>query len=174
MSGVPGLRGAEHIGLTVPDMAAAVDFFTRVIGCHFVLDGGRVADPALMRDVLGVDPEASMQWCFLRCGAGPNIELFEYDAPDQEPFPPRNSDIGGHHIAFYVDDMATAVAHLRGEGVEIMGDVQFIHHGPASGSQWLYFRAPWGLQLELVSYPAGKGPQGGTARRLWHPAHPDR
>lgn len=174
MSGLPGLRGAEHIGITVPDMAKAVDFFTRVLGCDFVLDGGRVADPALMREVLGVDPSATMHWAFLRCGAGPNIELFVYNAPDQVPQPPRNSDIGGHHIALYVDDMVTAEAHLRDNGVEIMGAVQHITEGPAAGSRWLYFRAPWGLQLELVSYPAGKGPQGGPARRLWHPGHPDR
>jgi len=28
--------------------------------------------------------------------------------------------------------------------------------GLNEGQRWVYFRAPWGLQLELVSYPNGK------------------
>ncbi len=28
--------------------------------------------------------------------------------------------------------------------------------GPAAGNRWIYFLAPWGMQFELVSYPAGK------------------
>lgn len=172
--GLPGLRGAEHIGLTVPDLDAAVDFFVRVLGCEFVFDGGRFGDPAMMRDNLAVSPEATLRYVFLRCGHGPNFEVFEYSAPDQATRVPRNSDVGGHHIAFHVDDVAAAVAHLRREGVTILGEPHFIADGPASGSTWVYFLAPWGLQFELCSYPDGKGPEGGPARRLWHPAHPER
>ncbi len=39
--GLPGLAGGEHIGITVPDLQLAVDFFVDVIGCDFVFDGGR-------------------------------------------------------------------------------------------------------------------------------------
>jgi catechol 2,3-dioxygenase-like lactoylglutathione lyase family enzyme len=173
-AGLPGLRGAEHVGLTVPDLDAAVDFFCRVIGCAFVFDGGRFADPALMRRQLNVDPAASFRYGFVRCGRGPNLELFEYAAPDQAKMPPRNSDVGGHHLAFYVDDLDAALAHLRAHGVAILGDPVAITEGPAAGSTWIYFLSPWGLQLELVSYPEGKGPPGGPARGLWHPAHPER
>jgi glyoxylase I family protein len=44
--------------------------------------------------------------------------------------------------------------------------------GPAEGQRWLYFRAPWGMQFELVSFPAGKAYEAAAARRLWHPGHP--
>ncbi len=30
---LPGLRGIEHVGLTVPDLDAAVRFFVDVLGC---------------------------------------------------------------------------------------------------------------------------------------------
>ena len=30
---------------------------------------------------------------------------------------PRNSDIGGHHVALYVDDLDAAIEHLRAHGV---------------------------------------------------------
>lgn len=170
--GLPGLRGTEHIGLTVPDFDAAVDFFVRVIGCNFILDGGTYADPDFMERQIGVDRQARFRWGFVRCGNGPNFEIFEYSAPDQAEAPPRNSDIGGHHLAFYVDDIEAAVAHLKAHGVTVQGDIQRIDEGPAAGSLWIYFRSPWGLQMELVSYPNGKGPEDSPARRLWHPGKP--
>ena len=46
------------------------------------------------------------------------------------------------------------------------------HQGPSAGQTWVYFRAPWGMQFELVSYPAGKGYEQETDRRLWSPVHP--
>jgi glyoxylase I family protein len=54
-----GVRGVDHVGLTVPDLDVVHDFFTRVLGCEYLY-------------------------------------------------------------------------------------------------RWVYFRSPWGLQLELVSYPGGK------------------
>ena len=29
--------------------------------------------------------------------------------------------------------------------------------GPSAGQTWVYFLSPWGMQLELLSYPQGKG-----------------
>ena len=173
--GLPGLRGPEHIGITVPDLDQAVDFFTRVIGGELVFDGGSFGgDPEFMTRQLNVDPRAALSYCFVRCGNGANFEIFEYDVPEQHPDPPRNSDIGGHHIAFYVDDIHAAVAHLQTHDIRILGDVQVIDDGPAAGSRWVYFLAPWGLQLELVSYPEGKAYERAAKTLLWHPGHPAR
>lgn len=169
MTGLPGLRGLDHVGFTVPDMAAAIAFFTDVLGAEFILDGGVVEGASAMRDRLGVDPAARCRWCFLRLGTALNLELFEYTAPDQRREPPKNSDAGGHHLALYVDDMAVAVAHLREHGLAVMGEPETIAAGPAAGGQWVYVLAPWGLQLELCSYPMGKGPADGPARRLYDP-----
>ena len=173
--GIPGLAGPEHIGITVPDLETAKAFFIDVIGCELVFDGGASGhDPELMSTSLGVHPDAELRYCFLRCGNGSNFEVFEYATPDQRTDPPRNSDIGGHHIAFYVDDITAAVAHLEAHGVTVQGDVNCISEGPAAGSAWVYFQAPWGLQLELVSYPGGKAYEACAPVRLWHPRHPER
>ena len=32
--GLPGLKGTDHIGFTVPNLDEAVDFFVNVIGCE--------------------------------------------------------------------------------------------------------------------------------------------
>jgi catechol 2,3-dioxygenase-like lactoylglutathione lyase family enzyme len=33
---IPGLRGGDHVGITVPDMAQAHAFLTGVLGCEHV------------------------------------------------------------------------------------------------------------------------------------------
>lgn len=170
--GLPGLRGPDHVGLTVPDLQEAVRFFVEVIGCEPFYELGPFADAGTnwMQDHLGVHPRAEIPSIrVLRCANGANLELFEYRAPGQATAPPRNSDIGGHHLAFYVDDMAAAVAHLRAHGVTILGEPTPMVGGPSAGETWVYFLAPWGLQLELVSYPGGKAYESDFAGRLWDP-----
>ena len=112
---IPGMRGHDHTGITVPDMKQAVDFFTEVVGCKKAMSFGPFADDkgTFMQDLLGVDPKAVIEEITLvRCGYGSNIELFKYTAPDQKDLTPKNSDIGGFHIALYVDDVAAAKAYL--------------------------------------------------------------
>ena len=173
--GLPGLRGAEHIGFTVPDLEQATAFFVEVIGCDAVYDlGPFAADDDWMQAHLNVHPRAVMKKLrFFRCKFGPNFEVFEYQAPDQNLQPPRNSDVGGHHLAFYVDDMEAALAYLRAKGVTILSEPTRSKNASA-GQTWVYFLSPWGMQFELVSYPGGKAYESQTNLRLWHPAHPER
>jgi catechol 2,3-dioxygenase-like lactoylglutathione lyase family enzyme len=172
--GLPGLRGTDHIGFTVPNLEEAVDFFVNVIGCEpFYEIGPMRADDEWMTTYLGVHPRAVVRRLrFLRCAHGSNFEVFEYEAPEQRRAQPLNSDVGGHHLAFYVDDIHDAVAHLRSRGVRVMGEPTVRTTGPSAGQAWVYFLAPWGMQFELVSFPNGKGYEGETDRRLWHPADP--
>lgn len=173
MTGIPGLRGAEHIGFTVPDMDQAHDFFVNVIGCEFVYElGPWVRDDDWFAEHLNVNPRSVIRRLrFYRCNFGPNFEVFEYESPEQNSTPPRNSDVGGHHIAFYVDDLDAAVEYLRGQGVQILGEPT-ASSGASAGQRWVYFLSPWGMQFELVSYPGGKAYEGDAPVILWHPANP--
>jgi len=173
--GLPGLRGTDHIGLTVPDLDEAIDFFVNVIGCEPFYELGPFsdADGDWMQTHLNVHPRAVMRRLkFLRCRNGSNYELFEYESPDQVKEPPKNSDVGGHHLAFYVDDFDAGLAHLKAHGVTILGEPTVRTAGPSGGQTWVYFLAPWGLQLELVSFPNGKAYEQDYEHKLWHPAHP--
>lgn len=173
---LPGMRGSDHFGMTVPNMAEAVDFFVKVIGCEasFNLGAFKFEDD-WMKVHLNVDPRAEIKrFRMVRCGYGTNLEIFEYAAPKQSSQPPRNSDIGGHHIAFYVDDMDKAVAYLKASGIKVLGDPSTFKEGPAAGLTWVYFLAPWGLQLELVSYPKGRAYEKDAKRLLWDPRAPAR
>jgi catechol 2,3-dioxygenase-like lactoylglutathione lyase family enzyme len=173
---VPGLRGIDHAGLTVPDMDQAVAFFTEVIGCRVVTSFGPFRDDegSFMTDLLDVHPRAVIERItLLRCGDGSNLELFQYRAPEQAQSPPRNSDIGGHHLAFYVADIEAAAADLRARGVRTLMGPFAVTEGPAAGQSILYFLAPWGLQLELISYPSGMAYEAGAETVLWAPHQPN-
>ncbi|MER9116650.1 VOC family protein [Mesorhizobium sp. M0185] len=176
-SSIPGMRGHDHTGVTVPDMEQAVDFFTEVVGCKKAMSFGPFADDkgTFMQDLLGVDPKAVIEEITLvRCGHGSNIELFKYTAPDQKDLRPRNSDIGGFHIAFYVDDIAAAKAYLDGKGVKTRMGPLPVTEGPAAGQTILYFQAPWGLQLEAISYPNGMAYEKDAETVLWSPKNPEK
>ena len=175
-AGIPGLRGTDHIGFTVPNLEEAVDFFVNVIGCEMSYELGPFSsDDEWMATHLDVHPRAVMNKLrFLRCKFGPNFEVFEYSSPDQNLQQPRNSDVGGHHLSFYVDDFDTALEYLKGKGVRILGEPTVRNAGPSGGQTWVYFLTPWGMQLELVSFPKGKAYENDTAMRLWHPAYPDK
>jgi glyoxylase I family protein len=171
--GIPGLRGTDHIGVTVPDLDEADRFFVDVLGAEQIYTlGTKQADDDWMHVHLGVDSRTIIREIrFYRLGNGTNFEVFKYEAADGQKPQPSNSDIGGHHVALYVDDMTAAVAYLHAHGVETMGDPTASKQA-AEGQHWLYFRSPWGMQFELVSFPAGKAYEATAPVKLWHPSHP--
>lgn len=173
-AGIPGLRGTQHLGITVPNVEEAKEFFTNVIGCESFYSIGPFGpfEDNWMTENLNVDKKAVIKTAHLmRCGNGPSLEIFEYTAPDQRKQPPRNSDIGGHHLAFYVDDMAAAVKFLEEKGIKILGKPHTFTETGMSGLTWVYFMAPWGMQLEIVSFPFGQGYEKETGRRMWDPRY---
>ena len=155
--GLPGLTGFDHVGFTVPDIEQATAFLVDVLGCERLYDLAPIRGRGVwMHEHLNVDPAAEVrQLRFFRCGASPVFEVFEYWAPDQAEIGPRNSDVGGHHIALYVRDIDAAVRYLRDAGVDVLGEPT-ASAGPHLGQRWVYFLAPWGAQFELVSYPDGR------------------
>lgn len=171
----PGMRGMDHVGITVPDMDQAIGFFTDVLGCAKATSFGPFRDDegSFMQDLLAVHPRSVInQIALMRCGHGSNIELFDYFAPDQQDAIPRNSDIGGHHLAFYFDDIAATKAYFDANGIRTLLGPLPVDQGPAAGQTILYFFAPWGLQLEAISYPDGMAYEAGSDTVLWSTRKP--
>ena len=171
--GIPGIRGTDHIGFTVPDLDAAEQFLVDILGCERVYTlGSKQSDEDWMQTHLGVHPRTVIHEIrFFRLAHGANFEVFLYEAADGQAPHPRNSDLGGFHLAFYVDDLDAAIAYLRENDVEVMG-TPTASAGSALGQRWIYFRSPWGMQFELVSFPEGKAYEKDAPVRLWHPARP--
>ena len=154
---IPGITRVDHIGVTVPDLDQAHAFFTDVLGCEYMYTlGPFVHDDTWMSEHLNVADDTVMRRLhFYRLGGQAIFEVFEYQAADQRTAPPRNSDIGGHHVALYVDDLDAAVAQLHALGLRVLGEPT-VSTGPSAGQRWVYFLSQWGMQFELVSYPDGK------------------
>jgi glyoxylase I family protein len=154
---VPGITVVDHIGVTVPDLDEARAFFVDVLGCEYMYTLGPFAhDDDWMSQHLNVaDSTVMRRLHFFRLGGQAIFEVFEYEAEEQQRTPPRNSDVGGHHVALYVTDLDAAVAHLHRLGLEVLGEPT-ASSGPSEGQRWIYFLSPWGMQFELVSYPHGK------------------
>ena len=170
--GALNLVGADHVGITVPDINEAIEWFEDVMGAVAPLTFGPFSDPigTFMHDLLGVDPRAVIsQITMLRIGHSAGIELFQYQAPDQLQTHPRNSDWAGHHIAFYVTDIDDAVEYMQSKGVEKLLGPLPVTAGPAAGQSINYFRTPFGTFVELISYPDGMAYERDPSRPLWSP-----
>ena len=173
--GMPAMRGLEHVALTVPNLDEACKFFEEVMGCEVLFSAGSFSKETGVRmdEQINVHPEARcVEYRYVRCGNGTNIELFQYTSPDQKKVGPKNSDIGGHHLAFYVDDINAAIKHLKAHGVRVLDEPIVVKDGPTAGLTWIYFLAPWGMNLELVSCEKGIAHDKSGKTVLWEPKTP--
>ena len=169
MKSILNVHGIQHIGLTVPDMSQAVRFFEDVFGAVTCLSTGPLnVDDTYMVQKLGVP--ASMRISdikVLRCGNATNLELFEYSGEiDANPVK-RNSEIGGWHFAFQVEDANAAAERLRNHGIDVLDGPNYVDAGPMEGLTWVYLRAPWGQFLELVSFNGPMGYEKNHGPKLW-------
>jgi catechol 2,3-dioxygenase-like lactoylglutathione lyase family enzyme len=168
-----GLSGIDHFGFTVPDIEEAHRFLVEVLDAvHVYTLDGKHGDDDWMRIHLGVHPRTVIREIrFYRLGSGSNLEVFEYEPADGQAAQPRNSDVGGHHLALYVHDLDAAIETLTERGVEFMGEPTASAQA-ALGQRWVYFQSPWGMQFELVSFPEGKAYEATARVKLWHPGKP--
>ena len=160
--------GMHHIGITVPNIQKGIDFFKAVFGAVEVFHTGAFnVDDSFMKNKLGAAPKSRIRdLVFLRCGDGVNVELFEYSGEDSSSRPKRNSEIGGTHLCFEVDDVFASAKRLKDMGVEMLEGPNRVEEGPLAGFDWIYFMTPWGHCLEIASF-ATLGYEKETPERLW-------
>ena len=162
---VRGILGMERVGLTVPDLEQAIGFFASVLGAETLYEHGPFsAEDNWMAVNLGVDARAVVpRIVVMRVGSGgPALELFEYErspgsAADDLAArrPPMQSEVGGVHLSFHVEDIDAAVESLHAHGAIVLGQPKRVAEGPGAGLAWVHFLAPWGQQLGLASHPSG-------------------
>src|SRR6266498_4431410 len=147
----------ESIGMTVSDMDRSVEFYS-------ALTFQKVSDI----EVLGEQYEhlegvfgARVRIVRMQLG-NEYVDLTEYLAPRGRPIPldSRSNDLWFQHIAIVVRNMDQAFEKLRAL------KVQFVSTGPqtlppsikaAAGIKAFYFRDPDQHNLEVISFPPGKG-----------------
>ena len=175
---VAGLCGMERVGLREPDLDQAIEFFVSVLGADVLYEHGPFrADDNWMAANLGVDARAVVpRIVVLRLAHGPTLELFAYErhagsaAEDLAARrPPLQSAVGASHLAFYVEDIDAGIASLHAHQLIVLGEPKRVAEGPSAGLAWVHFLAPWGQQLELVSYPHGVRAYEEAGLAVWRP-----
>lgn len=154
------IRGIDHVGLTVPDLAAACRFFERAFDAELLYEVVTPSDPPLTGEEvahqLGIHPEARIvHMCLLKLGEGPTLELFCVTHAAQRE-PATLQDFGLQHIALYVDDMARATQRFEEAGGALLSPPHpLANNEDKPGNLGVYGRAPWGMLIELLTYPGG-------------------
>jgi catechol 2,3-dioxygenase-like lactoylglutathione lyase family enzyme len=127
-------RGAHHIGLTVPDVGAARDFFAQALGFEVV--GGVPDYPSIF-----VSDGAIMLTLWQ---AGNPVTATPFD---------RRANIGLHHLALaVVNDEALAQAYER-IGAYPGATIEFAPKPmrPGSRTRHFIFAMPGGVRIELAT-----------------------
>ncbi len=178
--GVPGARSIDHIGLTLPDLDQGIRFFVDVLGGEHIYTAGPFASPDSdwMSINVGVAARATLRLAMIRLGATLNLELLEYGIPGDQPESewPTNSAPGAAHLCLYVDDLPSALEYMRRtDGVTVLGSPTTVGGdigagSPNAGVTWVYCVAPWGLVIELITYPNGMAYEAEPGARLVGPA----
>ncbi|MFD1469924.1 methylmalonyl-CoA epimerase [Hymenobacter caeli] len=123
------LTNLEHLGLAVPDLAAATALYTKLLG----------TEPYKTEHVAS----EAVDTVFFQVG-GSKIELLAGTSPDSAitKFLEKKP-AGIHHVAFEVDDIVAEMARLRAEGFTLLNEapkrgadnklVCFVHPKSAGG-----------------------------------------
>ncbi|MFC7051037.1 VOC family protein [Emcibacter nanhaiensis] len=158
---LPGYCHVDHVSITVADLDKAVDFYCKIFGAEVAyrmgpFDAEEIPEMEDSRDwtEAHVDvKDARLSLCMLKLASNLMIELFEYErGEDQKSTPPRNCDIGGHHLAFKVENIEKAVEYLEENGCAAMAGPIVMEEGPTVGARAQYLRDPFGNYMELMEY----------------------
>lgn len=149
----PGTRGLDHVGLNVPDLDEAIDFFASQFNARVKFRLGPVSDPdGGSMERLGADRMAQFELAMLEIGAG-RLELLRWWVRPDHEAPFSGSDVGSSHVAIAVSDVSVALARLRDtEGVRVIGEPVTFTSGATPGLTNAFVTSPWGSLIELVDW----------------------
>jgi glyoxylase I family protein len=123
------LNRVHHIAIICSDYQKSKQFYVDVLGLKIVREVYREQRQSYKLD--------------LEVGNLYQIELFSF--PEPPPRPSRPESAGLRHLAFEVDELDKAVAHITSFGVE----VEPIRVDEFTGKRFTFFADPDGLPLEL-------------------------
>lgn len=124
-----GLKQVHHIAIIATDYARSKAFYCDILGFTLQSEVYRAE-----RDSWKGDLALNGQYV---------IELFSFPFPPARPSHPEAC--GLRHLAFSVDDIDRATAHLKAQGVAC----EDIRIDPLTDKRFTFFADPDGLPLEL-------------------------
>ncbi|AOT07677.1 SMU1112c/YaeR family gloxylase I-like metalloprotein [Pseudoalteromonas luteoviolacea] len=128
------LKGIHHIAIICTDYAVSKAFYTEVLGFEVLAENYRE-----QRDSYKLD---------LALPDGRQIELFSFPNPPKRPSRPEAA--GLRHLAFQVEDIDAAIAHLHAYSVV----TESVRVDEYTQQRFTFFQDPDGLPLELYEVKA--------------------
>ncbi len=126
---MPLINGVHHIAIICSDYERSKQFYTQVLGFTVLAEVYRAERQSYKLD-LAIDGHYA-------------IELFSFPQPPARLSRPEAA--GLRHLAFEVDDIQVAIAHLNMHGIT----TEPIRIDEYTGRQFTFFSDPDGLPLEL-------------------------
>ena len=123
------LNRVHHIAVICSDYKKSKHFYSEVLGLTILREVYRAA-----RNSYKLDLEVAGQY---------QIELFSFPNPPQRPTRPEAA--GLRHLAFEVDDIDAAIAHINSHGV-LAEPVRIDEY---TGKRFTFFADPDGLPIEF-------------------------
>jgi catechol 2,3-dioxygenase-like lactoylglutathione lyase family enzyme len=141
----------HHVGMTVRDLRASVEFYCSVVGCR-VRAQSAPAGGEEVRTLTGV-PGAELAIADLDVPDGGYLELIQYVAPRSAPLRQDRPQPGHTHLAFHTDDVDAIYRRLLERGAQVTSPPVTLHD---PGSEWdgaraFYATDPDGRTIEFVS-----------------------
>ncbi len=121
--------GLHHVAIICSNYDRSKNFYTRILGCRIIRETFREQRQSYKLD--------------LDLGTGTQLELFSFPNPPQRPTTPEAC--GLRHLAFQVDNLEAAVAHLEAHQVV----VEPIRVDELTQKRFTFFKDPDDLPLEL-------------------------
>jgi catechol 2,3-dioxygenase-like lactoylglutathione lyase family enzyme len=150
-----GVQGIHHIGVSVPDIEMARNFYIDLLGGVEEVPPLEWRDNSFIDAVVGLKGSAAKQF-FCRLGNA-HIEVFEYIQPRS---PQQDPDKGVHnfgytHFALQVDDILATQARLVEAGIRVhtppaMEGITIAEDGSKRGYAATYCRDWFGNVFEIM------------------------
>ena len=140
----------DHVGFTVSDVGASVDFYSMMLGYPPLLR--KVWEVEYVATIVGY-PGLKMDVAMFNLPSGSLLELIEYLEPDAGRVDMETYNVGNAHLCLTTEDIHADFERLRGH-------VEFRHPtpveipwGPYAGGWAAYIRDPDGITIELLQAP---------------------
>jgi catechol 2,3-dioxygenase-like lactoylglutathione lyase family enzyme len=152
---VPGIQGVHHIGISVPDLDKAREFYVGVLGAVEEVEPLQWEKNPFIDEIVGLKGSAARQFM---CRLGnTHLEAFEYASPrspDQDPDKGVNH-FGYTHFALQVDDIQAVYQRLLDAGCRVhappsMAGIKVGPDGKKRGYAATYCRDWFGNVFEIM------------------------
>jgi catechol 2,3-dioxygenase-like lactoylglutathione lyase family enzyme len=138
------VKRMDNILIVVDDLEAAKAFF---VALGLKLEGEATVEGPSIGKLIGLK-EVRATLVTLRTPDGQGVELDKFHTPDAIRFGPVAAPVnalGYRRVMFAVDDIEAMVAHMRTQGAEIIGEMQY-----ENSYRLAYIRGPEGIIVALA------------------------